>query len=269
MSLPCHGWRERRALVPPPLGGLLRWPPAGHAWETRMVVSATSFLLMLLLEASAARSSSPSAKQQKEMWAVSRHPSSLCSPFGKSHCAAGNFPRLPRIGVDSGRTWAFANRHPTKTHHHSAVLDLFSRVRTYHRQSLFSNPPKQWWCASWKKYCSWRDSKGTNFPCREGGNRTAALCLPGDSCSSVKKLPKVMQQVLCWKGTSGKAREPLIIAASFAACHFTAWCRLTAGRGEAQNSALILLSRPCFLPHPALHCCSCPHLPPRGRSPLL
>lgn len=142
-SLPCRGWRERRALVPPPLGGLLRWLPAGHAWETRMVASATSFLLMLLLEASAARSSSPSAKQQKEMWAVSRHPSSLCSPFGKSHCAAGNFPRLPRIGVDSGRTWAFANRHPTKTHHHSAVLDLFSRVRTYHRQSLFSNPPKQ------------------------------------------------------------------------------------------------------------------------------
>lgn len=34
------------------------------------------------------------------------------------------------------------------------------------------------------------DSKGKIFPCREGNNQHAALCLPGQSCSSIEKLPQ-------------------------------------------------------------------------------
>lgn len=66
-------------------------------WGTRMAGSATSFSLMLLLAASAARSSSPSAKEPKEIRAVGRHPSSLCSSVGKYHWVAGNFKKEPLL----------------------------------------------------------------------------------------------------------------------------------------------------------------------------
>lgn len=97
MSRPCRGWRGRRARVPLPLVGPLRWPPGGRVWGTRMAGSATSFSLMLLLAASAARSSSPSAKEPKEIRAVGRHPSSLCSSVGKYHWVAGNFKKEPLL----------------------------------------------------------------------------------------------------------------------------------------------------------------------------
>lgn len=86
MSQLCRDWRGRTAQAPLPLAELLQWLSGGRGWGTQMVGSGTSFLLMLLLEVSTARSSSPSAKEPNKTWAVSRHTKSLRLCFREPQC---------------------------------------------------------------------------------------------------------------------------------------------------------------------------------------
>lgn len=105
-----------------------------------------------------------------------------------SMCVAGNLPKLPRLEVDPGRTWAFGNEVPKKIPPQPTGLQLVQQSKdlTYCKDYLHFQITQAAISTSFeRKSAVTVGQQRYKLP-----NRSAALSLPGESCPAIEKLPQ-------------------------------------------------------------------------------